>query len=253
MRSIFPSLLLLACLISSATAGNIGVINNSFETPDLGSGAFAYAYVGTETGGSGPISSSTPGIGWIFSTSGAGIAANGSNFGVNFAPNGNSDGTMSTSGQAGVIQRVDGTKTSGSASYIEQMLTGFDTGTATINFEIFGRHALGPNTIDVYLDNTLLATITPPVSVFTLESIMTNVTSGSHTLWFVGHNPTADNSSFIDAVTVTNNPVPEPSALVLAASAIIFFGTLRFWRWQRAFARPDMQCESRRGKSARPV
>ena len=211
-----------AFVAASAKAGNIVITNNGFEVPDLGSGPLAYGY-GTMPGGIGPIGN-TPGIGWIFS-GGGGIAANGSNFLVINAPNGNSDGVMSTSGQAGVIQSGDGTFNS---SAMTQVLNGFQAGTATINFLAEGRAitgvSRGPDPIDVYLDNILLGSVTPAIDVFTLESFTTNVTAGSHTLGFVGNDPepaTLDLSTFIDNVTVLNNPVPEPSSMVLFGVAAL--------------------------------
>ncbi len=220
-----------AFVAASAKAGNIVITNNGFEVPDLGSGPLAYGY-GTMPGGIGPIGT-TPGIGWILN-SGSGIAANGSNFLVVNAPNGNSDGVMSTSGQAGVIQSGDGTF---NTSAMTQVLNGFQAGTATINFLAEGRAitgvSRGPDPIDVYLDNILLGSVTPAIDVFTLESFTTNVTAGSHTLGFVGNDPepaTLDLSTFIDNVTVLNNPVPEPSSMVLFGVALLAIGAMRLLR-----------------------
>ena len=221
MRTTLLGLLALGFLSATATAGNIMVINSGFETPDLGSGGNAYGYVGTQTGGNGPISPSTPGIGWTFSSTNAGIAANSSNFGVVGAPNGNADGGTSTVGQAGVVQVGDGTFNSANSTFIQQVLHGFQTGTATISFLAFGRSTLGPNTIDVYLDNSLLGSATPPVGIFTAYSFVTNVSPGSHTLRFVGNNHLGfDKSSFIDNVDVVNT-VPEPATIALFGSALL--------------------------------
>ena len=165
-----------AFVAASAKAGNIVITNNGFEVPDLGSGILAYGF-GTMPGGIGPIGN-TPGIGWIFS-GGGGIAANGSDFLVINAPNGNSDGVMSTSGQAGVIQSGDGTFNS---SAMTQVLNGFQAGTATINFLAEGRAitgvSRGPDPIDVYLDNILLGSVTPAIDVFTLESFTPTLRPG---------------------------------------------------------------------------
>jgi hypothetical protein len=234
LRIAIPLLAALAAISpSSVSAGPITIINSGFEVPDLGSGGNAYGYVGTQFGGSGPISASTPGIGWTFSSQGAAIAANHSDFSVNGAPNGNSDGGTSTVGQAGVIQGGDGTFNSSSSVYIEQLLNGFQGGTATISFLAFGRHLLGPNTIDVYLDSSLVGSVTPPVSVFTPESFTVDVASGSHTLRFVGNNHLGgDSSSFIDSVGVANTPTPQPATVILLGSALLLIGGHHVIRWR---------------------
>ncbi len=235
MRATFCVLLLCSLAAAGARANEIVVANSGFETPDLGSGSSAYGYVGAPAGPL-PIDPGTPGIGWTFSpvsppypTAGSGIAANGSNFDVRTAPNGNADGATSTAGQAGVIQGGDGTLDSSVASYIEQTLSGFEAGTATIDFLAAGRlhygEGLGPNTIDVYLDDTLLGSVTPELDVFGPVSFTTDVTAGSHTLRFVGDNPVSgDRTSFIDSVNVTNIPVPEPSTFLLFATGLLLLG-----------------------------
>src|SRR5262249_29992930 len=80
-------------------SGNLNIIypaNNGFEVPNLGAGISAYGYGSPEAAAAG-LPALPPGSGWTF-TGTAGIAANGSNFNVNGASNGNSDGTTSTSG-----------------------------------------------------------------------------------------------------------------------------------------------------------
>ncbi len=237
MRTTFLALLFSAGIAAYAPANEIAVANNGFEVPDQGSGTFAYGYVGDYSALSVPsIDPATPGIGWTFSTllptfppAGSGIAANGSNFDVQNAPNGNADGVTSTAGQAGVIQGGDGTFNSSTSAYIEQVLSGFQAGSATIDFLASGRQRsidFGPNTIDVYLDDALLGSVTPNLGVFEPASFTTNVTAGSHILRFVGNNHLGgDRTSFIDSVTVTN--IPEPSTLVLLGTALLLLSYRR--------------------------
>ncbi len=217
--SIAIALLMPALVVATTAASTIDVANSGFEILDLGSGPTAYEY-----------GISGPGVGWNFVENGldggAGIAANGSNFLVVGAPNGNSDGVTSTVGQAAFIQEGDGTFNGPHAVAMNQLLTGFQTGTATVSFLAEGREIInysqGPVPVDVYLDNTYLGTVTPPINVFTPVTFTAPITAGSHTLWFVGHeSDQADKTTFIDNVSVVNTPVPEPSSIVLALLAAL--------------------------------
>jgi hypothetical protein len=184
-------------IIVPAVSGltSITLVNNGFETPDLGRGGQAFSYPPLDAG-------------WTF-TGGAGIAANGSNFNVQNAANGNYGGTRSTSGQAGFIQTPD----AGAVSSISQTLSGFVAGTVTVTFSIeqrmTGSTVGGNNPINVKLDDqdlgTYLATSSSNFNTITTPPV--TVTAGSHTLYFIGTDQTGgDNTQFIDNVRVTNVP-----------------------------------------------
>ena len=108
-------------------------------------------------------------------------------------------------------------------------------GTAEINFSIEERSCCGSGneTVNVYLDNTLLGNFTPTsTSAFNAESTTPiAVTAGSHTIGFAGIGGTGDTTIFVDSVSITNIPVPEPGASVLfAMGATGLLGILRLRR-----------------------
>jgi autotransporter-associated beta strand protein len=182
-------------LVNLGAAANVTVPNFSFETPSQG-GGFTY----NPAGGS-----------WTFS-SGSGIAANGSAFGVQSAPNGT---------QAGFLQN-QGT--------ITQSLTFPSTGLYTLNYFAEGRGGAGPNIIAITIDGTVIAVVTPvTTTTFTAFSTSFAVSTGSHVLQFAGQipNPPADRTSFIDNVVIagaaytsgSTNVIPDTSQVTVAAGA----------------------------------
>jgi hypothetical protein len=191
-------------------SGNLKVIypaNNGFEVPDLGAGGSAYGYGSPEAVAAG-LPALPPGSGWTF-TGTAGIAANGSNFGVNGASNGNSDGTTSTSGQAAFIQGYAFAPFNFPVNSMSQTFGGFNSGFAAVTFSLEQRPGLGDNPIDVQLDGqdlgAYLASSSSSFETFTTPAIP--VTAGNHTLSFIStNNSGGDNTQFIDNVSVLNNP-----------------------------------------------
>lgn len=146
-------------------------VNDGFENPDVGLGtsqSLSYAYAS----GNGPLAGGAM-LGWSFSpvnpgVAGAGIAANGSAFGVNAATNGNQDGgATSIYGQAAFLQLGDGSLyTSGAPSGAASFTQSFwmPGGIATLDFDDETRAGMGPDGINVYLDGRLVATDLTPAS-----------------------------------------------------------------------------------------
>ena len=153
--------------VESAKAVKVSTISNdSFELPSTSN----YIY--------GPMTN-----GWIFDSH-AGVQTNGSTWSAPNAP----DGTQTAFLQNG------GT--------ITQTLN-FAAGTYTLSFEA----ALRPNnsqSINVYIDSTLVGTCTPAsstsFSAFTSNSF--TVTAGNHVVTLQGTNTSGDNSAFVDLVTI---------------------------------------------------
>jgi hypothetical protein len=192
-------------VVGTAVSSAVTVANASFENPNVAYQPYGFEYSPTlaEQGGSG----------WTFSNDFA-IVANGG-FGTGYATMSDPpDGT-----QAGAIQFV---------SYIEQSISGFSAGSYTMSFYVEGRDwAQGPNPLQVSVDGTLLTfglsgnTITPAIATsFTLyQSNPFTVTAGAHELEIAGTDSglggSADETSFIDAVSVT--AIPEPTSFALVA------------------------------------
>lgn len=204
-------------IVATAMAATVGImgatsataivypVNDGFEVPDLGSGGGAFAY--------GP-----GGATWSF-VGGAGLAANGSAFGVSGASNGNvNGGATSTSGQAGFIQGGDGTF---GGSVIEQVGLSL-TGDFKVLFDMEDRpEGNGLNPIAVYLTDTIagnvyMGTFTPAFEGAGFAPFATGFYTSVGTVTtvhFVGVGNGSDVTSFIDNVQF--NTVPEPSTLML--------------------------------------
>ncbi len=189
--------------------------NNGFELPNLtgngGGQGNAYGYA-NQLGGEGPLT--IPG--WTF-TGGSGVAANGSAFGVSGAVNGNHDGTMSTYGQAGLLQGGDGTLTGTS---ISQSVGGFVAGVAVINFSAENRACCsgGSETLNVFLNGALIDTVVAPSGSFQdYSTLAVPVSAGANTIAFAGRTSGGDQTVFIDTVSITNtpSPTPEPASVVV--------------------------------------
>ena len=153
------------------------LVNASFEIPAL-SGGYQY-------------NPGAAGVGWTFSAQ-SGIEGNGSAWGAATAPSGV---------QAAFIQ---------STGTISQTLS-LNAGSYTLSFQAAHRACcvlphLQP--IKVSLDGTQIGSLVSPASTsFAVFSIPLSVaSSGSHTLMFAGTDP-ADNTTFIDAVTLSSGSV----------------------------------------------
>ncbi len=181
--------------------------NNGFELPNLLSNTYGnYQYT---LGGGGPVTlADQGGSGWTFSGL-TGVADNGSDpggnsFNVVNATNGNADGTMSTFGQAGLIQN-DQFFTSFGPSVISQAITFAQGGNVSVNFALEQRGTVGNNPIDVKFDNFDLGTYEAlsSTSFNTVTTPSVFLTAGTHTLSFTGTNTQGDdNTQFIDNVQV---------------------------------------------------
>jgi hypothetical protein len=203
-----------------ANARAIYPANNGFEVPNLGAGGGAYGYGSAEAVAAG-LPALPPGSGWTFAGT-AGIAANGSNFGVTGASNGNQDGTTSTSGQAAFIQGYAFAPYNFPVNSMSQTIGGFDDGFAAVTFSLEQRPGGGNNPINVRLDGQDLGTYlaSGSSSFDTITTPFVPVTAGSHTLSFIStNNSGGDNTQFIDNVVVIN-VVPEPASLSLLAIGI---------------------------------
>jgi hypothetical protein len=221
---VFPVLVSFFGSAPLARADIIYPTNNGFEVPNLGAGGLAYGYGSAEAVAAG-LPALPAGSGWTF-TGTAGIAANGSNFGVSGATNGNHDGTTSTSGQAAFIQGYAFPPFHFPVNSMSQTFGGFVDGLAAVTFSIEQRPGGGGNNpIDVQLDGQDLGTYlaSSSSSFNTITTPFVAVTAGSHTLSFISTNNTGgDNTQFIDNVSVNNvaNVVPEPGSLSLFAIGI---------------------------------
>jgi hypothetical protein len=192
------------------SAAKIYPVNDGFEIPNLGSGRSAYGYGDPSPYGL-TVATFTPnaGQGWTF-TGTAGIAANGSDFGVTGATNGNQNGgATSTSGQAGFIQNGYGTPNT-----ISETVSGLPGGPASVTFSLELRSTDDSTTgVDVTLNGVDLGTYytTSTSSFITVTTPTTLLGAGSYVLKFTGVEGANghDNTDFIDNVSV--NVVPEPS------------------------------------------
>jgi cell surface hyaluronidase len=190
--------------------------DNGFETPDLGTpGGSNVGYLYNPTG--------TP---WTFSGN-AGITANGGQFDVEGATQGQHDGASSSAGQAGFVQGL------GSISQ-SVYLTG---GEYSLTFDIEGRGGVffpefSPDEVSVSLGGTQLYDAVPGTTLFTdvTSSTTALLPAGYYNLVFSGET-SGDFSSFVDNIRINQTdaiPVvaPEPSSVVafvmgLAALAVV--------------------------------
>ncbi len=187
-----------------AAAQTIG--NAGFESPSLGSGAFAYAYSNTDaqyTAQALTDDQAAQAI-WNFG-SGSGISGNDSAFteGNPNAPEGS---------QVAFLQKT---------SSFSQTISGFAAGAYTFSFDAAERGNYGgPQDFEVSLDNTLLGVYGPGLLSTSYQSFTTLpvvVDAGSHTLTFTGLNSNPlnqDNTALIDSVSVSPAAVPEASTTV---------------------------------------
>ena len=158
------------------------LLDAGFEDPIQGSGPSAYQY--------GPTSSA-----WSFS-GGAGVAGNGSGFTRGFT-SGNPNAPQGT--QVAFLQKT-GT--------ISQAVISLAAGSYLISFSAAQRANFGTSNeeVQVRVDGTVVGTITPAgTSYATYTTASFNVTAGSHTITFVGVDPSgADYTAFLDQVSIDN-------------------------------------------------
>lgn len=146
------------------------VLNAGFETPAVAT--FQY----NPSGGD-----------WAFS-SGSGVQKNGSAWGATNAP----DGV-----QTGFLQSI--------ASTITQSVNFAASDDYIVRFKA-ARRASNTQTIEVYIDATLIGTYTPTSNAFVeFTTSAVAVTSGTHTLKFEGA-VAGDHTAFIDAVSIEFSP-----------------------------------------------
>jgi len=170
--------------LSVYSSGLPDILNNGFETPAVSN----YQY--NPTGGD-----------WTFS-SGSGVQKNGSDWGAATAPEGVQTCFLQND-NASITQTLNFT---GSDYY-------------TVSFQAARRFAQA-QTIEVYIDTSLIGTFTPTSNAFvafTTNSVL--ITSGTHTLKFQG-TTAGDQTAFVDAVSLDIGSAPSakmnPNKLSLA-------------------------------------
>jgi hypothetical protein len=193
-----------------AAASAIYPVNNGFEQPDLGSGPLSYSY--------GPIAP-----GWTFTPECcSGIAANGSDFNLAGATNGNNDnGATSTSGQAAFLQGGDGTLGATGSAWVSQTLM-LPAGSYALNFSLEGRLAPGQPFngavgVDIFLNGVQVGGTLFPANLGSFNDVsvnLGNLTAGSYTIAFAGDDPIpgADRTTFVDNVRIS---VPDSGSTFL--------------------------------------
>ena len=190
----------LSQVVNSTSAGTVAVVNGSFESPALSNGGFQYQPTTT---------------GWVFNNQ-AGIQRNGSAWGASAAPDGL---------QAAFLQ--------GSGAQMAQTIN-LAAGTYSVSFYAARRAWQGAGQpLQLSIGGIPVGTpITPISTAFALYTSATfTVTAGNHTLQFTTTNPTGDNSSFVDAVslnalTTTNVSLTTSATPVTVGSSVTFTATV---------------------------
>ena len=200
--------------------------NGGFETPVVGANTFN-SFVYRPTGAS-----------WTFA-GGSGISGNNSGFttGNPPAPEGVQVAFLQRSAQL-------------TSASISQQISIISDGQLQITFFAAQRAAgsipgsLVPNQQDfnVFLDTTLIGHFLPTsISYLTYSTVPTPVSTGSHTLSFVGLNTvgSSDNTAFLDNVQYFLSPIPEPGIYGLLLSG------LGFVAWNIRYRRRQMSRQTR--------
>ena len=128
------------------------------------------------------------GSGWAFAN-GAGTAANGSAVsGANpDAPQGSQVGYVQGPGTVGQSVALNG-------------------GTYTLTFDAAQRSGYGSESLDVLVDGTVVATLTPGSTNYAAESVTFTVAAGTHAIQFQGVDPDGgDHIVLLDAVALVND------------------------------------------------
>jgi hypothetical protein len=176
--------------------------DNGFEAQDLGSGFSSYKVLGPMKNPNHiefpkKVSNETP---WKFGPGNSGIAANGSAYFVTGATNLDSDGTVSTSGQAASLEYA--------GSSVSQMIK-LPAGTFSVTFDYEARRDYTPNQIAVSIDGQNLFSHAPAdcnhFQRVTTKTI-TLAAAGKHELMFRGlgnpSEPSGFPCTFIDNVSI---------------------------------------------------
>jgi hypothetical protein len=155
--------------IDNVRQNNPIIADPGFESPSVAT----YSY--------GPIIS---GSSWTFGGD-AGIEHNGSAFGAANAPQGT---------QAAFLQRDGGC--------VSRAVSGWPAGTHSVTMQVAQRGgSLGGQTLQVFIDSTLVGTVTPPSTSWTsYTSGTTTLTAGTHLIRICGTAPSGDHTAFIDEV-----------------------------------------------------
>lgn len=167
-----------ACTNTTFTDPVAGVAKKCYTAYRLANGGFEAPSTANYTYG--PMTN-----GWTFDSN-AGVEKNGGGFGAANAPEGS---------QALFLQ---------STGSVQQSIA-LSAGTYSVNFRAAKRSTGGLQSFNVYNDSTLIGTFSPSSTAFSSYTTGTfTVTSGSHTIKFVGLNA-GDNTDFIDAVNLLQN------------------------------------------------
>jgi hypothetical protein len=188
---------------ASVFAASPSLSNGSFESNSVG-GGYAYGNVAA---------------GWSF-TGGSGVSSNHTAWG----------GTTSSGSHFAFLQNT---------ARIAQSFVS----TSAFNYTFFFDNALRAlydvgQTVVVQLDGNQIGTFTPTTSWSSVSVSALNVGAGSHTLAFLGTNPThaSDTSAFIDNVSMSVSPVPEPETYALTLAGLGLLGSFARRRKQKNLA-----------------
>ena len=197
--------LVVAAALSSASAFADPVLptlqNTSFETTTVG-GGYGYGDVAT---------------GWSI-TGGGAVSSNGTAW----------EGTTTSGTHFGVLQNI---------SSISQTFTSGIQADYSFSFDLAlrGSHYDAGQAVAVKLDGQLLGTFSPTTSWSALSVSALQVAAGTHTLQFAGTNPLnkVDTSAFLDNVTMTVTPVPEPETYAMFLAGLGLMGAVARRRKQK--------------------
>lgn len=206
----------LFALVAAAPVASAVVVNGSFESPDLGTGALAFAY--------------RPNADF---TGNAGVAANGSQFNFALAPDGKQVGFVQTGTTAAAIS-LDVINLLPGASYTFSFMTGQRSPTQA--------YPVNPFTVD--FNGVSLGSFSPTGTVFTTFTTGPLVVgAATGTLRFTGSVTTADSASGIDLVRANlvagppGGAIPEPATWAMMIGGLgLVGGALRRLRTRRAAA-----------------
>ena len=207
---VFFASLIIPLLVARVVSGQ-SVPDPSFETPAIAFNSFVYNPAGAP---------------WIFSGTSGIINAPGSGFNGPTAPDGNQYAFL----QTGVGGHAPGA--------FSQTITFTLAGTYQLTYSVAGRPpdgfgAFGDVTYDVRLDSTIIGTDSTKSSQPFTAHLFTFVTSaGDHTLTFEASPNNADNTAFIDGVSIV--AVPEPTSIALLAMTGAGLAAARRFRNNRA-------------------
>jgi hypothetical protein len=185
---------------ASVFAASPSLSNGSFESNSVG-GGYAYGNVAA---------------GWSF-TGGSGVSSNGTAW----------RGTTSSGSHFAFLQNT--------ASISQSFVS-----TSAFNYTFFFDTALrafynAGQRVVVQLNGNQIGAFTPTTSWSSVSVSALNVGAGTHTLSFLGTNPThaSDTSAFIDNVSISVSPVPEPETYALMLAGLGLMGSLARRRKQK--------------------